>query len=34
MTDVMNAIAHLKSGKADGSEGLFSDHFIHGTHRF
>ena len=27
----MNAIAHLKS---DNSEGLFSDHFIHGTHRF
>ena len=27
-------IAHLKSGKSDGSEGLFSDHFIHGTHRF
>ena len=27
----MNAIAHLKSGKSDGSEGLFSDHFIHGT---
>ena len=34
VTDVMNAIAHLKSGKSDGSEGLFSDHFIHGTHRF
>ena len=34
VTDVMNAIAHLKSGKYDGSEGLFSDHFIHGTHRF
>ena len=30
VTDVMNAIAHLKSGKSDGSEGLFSDHFIHG----
>ena len=30
----MNAIAHLKSDKSDGSEGLFSDHFIHGTHRF
>ena len=24
VTDVMNAIAHLKSGKSDGSEGLFS----------
>ena len=34
VTDVMNAIAHLKSGKSDGSEGLFSDHFIHDTHRF
>ena len=34
VTDVMNAIAHLKSGKSDGSKGLFSDHFIHGTHRF
>ena len=33
VTDVMNAIAHLKSGKSDGSEGLYSDHFIHGTHR-
>ena len=27
----MNAIAHLKSGKSD---GLFSEHFIHDTHRF
>ena len=26
--------AYLKSGKSDGSEGLSSDHFIHGTHRF
>ena len=34
ITDVMYAIAHLKSGKSDGSEGLCSDHFIHGTHRF
>ena len=34
VTDVKNAIAHRKSGKSDGSEGLFSDHFIHGTHRF
>ena len=34
VTDVMNAIAHHKSGKSDCSEGLFSDHFIHGTHRF
>ena len=33
VTDVMNAIAHLKSGKSDGSEGLFSHHFIYGTHR-
>ena len=34
VTDVMNAIAYFKSGKSDSSEGLFSDHFIHGTHRF
>ena len=34
VADVMNAIAHLKSGKSDGSEGLFSDHFIYGTHRY
>ena len=34
VTDVMNAIAHCKSGKSDGSESLFSDHFIHGSHRF
>ena len=34
VTDVINTIAHLKSGKSDGSEGLFSDHFIHGTHSF
>ena len=34
VTDVMNAIAHLKSGKSDGSEGLFSGHLLHGTHRF
>lgn len=32
--DISNAISHLKSGKSDGSEGLFSDHFINGTHRF
>ena len=32
VTDVMNAIANLKSGKSDGLERLFSDHFIHGTH--
>ena len=30
----MNAIDHLKSGKSDGSEGIFSDHFINSTHRF
>ena len=34
VTDVMNAIAHLKSGQSDGSESLFSDHFIHDTQRF
>ena len=28
VTDVMNAIAHLKSGKSNGSEGLFSDHLF------
>ena len=28
--DVMNAVTHLKIGKSDGSEGLFSD-FINGT---
>ena len=31
---VTDVIAHLKSGKSDGSEDLFSDHFIHGTHHF
>ena len=29
--DVMNAVTHLKRGKSDGSEGLSSDHFIHGN---
>ena len=29
--DVMNAVTHLKKGKSDVSEGLFSDHFIHGN---
>ena len=29
LTDVIKAIAHLKSGKSDGSERLFSDRFIH-----
>ena len=29
--DVMNAVTHLKFGKFDGSEGLFSDPFINGT---
>ena len=28
--DVTEAIKHLKRGKSDGSEGLCSDHFIHG----
>ena len=27
-------MSHLKNGKSDGSEGLFSDHFLHATHRF
>ena len=29
--DVTNAVAHLKIGKSDRSEGLFSDHFINGN---
>ena len=29
--DGINAVAHLKVGKSDGSEGLFSDHFLNGT---
>ena len=33
-SDVINAVSHLKHGKSDGSEGLFSDHFLHATHRF
>ena len=33
-TDMKNAIAHLKSGKSNGPEDLFSVHSIHGTHRF
>ena len=32
--DVINEVSHLKNGKSDGSEGLFSDHFLHATHRF
>ena len=28
---VINAVSHLKNQK---SEGLFSDHFLHATHRF
>ena len=31
--DVMNAVTHLKLGKSDGSEGLFSNHFINGTRK-
>ena len=31
--DVMNAVTHLKTGKSDGSEGLSSDHFIHGNRK-
>ena len=30
---VMNAVTHLKTGKSDGSEGLSSDHFIHGNRK-
>ena len=29
--DVINAVGHLKVGKSDGSEELFSDHFINGN---
>ena len=29
--DVINAVAHLKVGKSEGSDGLFSDHFIDGN---
>ena len=29
----MNAVTHLKLGKSDGSERLFSDHFINGTRK-
>ena len=32
--DIVNAVTHLKCGKSDGAEGLYSDHFIHGTGRF
>ena len=31
--DVVNAVTDLKLGKSDGSEGLFSDHFINGTRK-
>ena len=27
-SDVINAVSHIKNGKSDGSEGLFSDHFL------
>ena len=33
-SDVINAVSHLKNGKSDGSGRLFSDHFLHTTHRF
>ncbi len=29
--DVVKATNHLKYGKSDGEEGLWSDHLIHGT---
>ena len=32
-SDVINAVSHFKKSKSDGSEGLFSDHFLHATHR-
>ena len=31
--NVMNAVTHLKTGKSDGSEGLSSNHFIHGNRK-
>ena len=31
--DVMNDVAHLKTCKSDGLEGLSSDHFIHGNRK-
>ena len=31
ITDVIDAVMPLKSGKSDGNEGLYSDNFIHGT---
>ena len=33
-SDVINVMSHLENGESDGSEGLFSDHFLHATHRF
>ncbi len=32
MHDIVKAINHLKYGKSDENEGLWSDHLIHGTH--
>ena len=31
--DVINAVTYLKTSKSDGSEGLSSDHFIHGNRK-
>ena len=34
-SNVINAVSHIiKEATSDGSEGLFSDHFLHATHRF
>ena len=33
-SDVINAVSHYKNGKSDCSEDLFSDNFLHATHRF
>ena len=33
-SDIINVVSRLKNGKSDGSEGLFSNHFLHTTHRF
>ena len=31
--DVNKAVKNVKHGKDDGTEGLYSDHIIHGCHR-
>ena len=34
IADISNGIKSLKPGKKDGSLNLFSNHILHGTHRF